>query len=62
MSKDWKYCPYCGNPVGECECDDQRDERFPAGYAEVEYSDFESAEAIDGARFDDLNFQRYFER
>lgn len=61
MNGNWKYCPYCGKPIGECECVG-RDERFPAGYAEVEYSNFENAEAIDGARFDDLNFQRYFER
>lgn len=41
---------------------EQCDERFPSSYAEVEYDDFENAEAIDGARFDDLNFQRYYER
>lgn len=61
MNKNWKYCPYCGNEIDECECE-RRDERFPSGYAEVEYDDFDNAEAIDGARFDDLNFQRYYER
>lgn len=38
------------------------DTRLPVGYAEVEYEDFESAEAVDGARFDDLNYQHYMER
>lgn len=38
------------------------DDRLPDSYAEVEYDDFESAEAIDGARFDDLNYQHYMER
>jgi hypothetical protein len=60
MNSEWKYCPYCGNPIRECECD--RDERFPVGYAEVEYSDFDNAEARDGARFDDLNYLHYLER
>lgn len=57
----WKYCPYCGAEIDECECGN-RDERFPASYAEIEYSDFDNAEAIDGARFDDMNFNHYFER
>lgn len=60
--KDWKYCPYCGEPIKECECEGYRDERFPVGYAEVEYDDFDNAEAIIGARFDDMNFRHYFER
>ena len=38
------------------------DPRFPKGYAEIEYSDFENAEAVSGARFDDMNYQRYIER
>lgn len=42
--------------------DCERDIRFPKGYAEIEYSDFENAEAIEGAKFDDRNFLRYFER
>lgn len=44
------------------ELEPERDERFPEGYAEVEYSDFDNAEAIEGAKFDDMNFLRYFER
>lgn len=35
---------------------------LPDTYAEIEYPDMESAEAIDGARFDDLNYQHYTER
>ncbi|GHU60041.1 hypothetical protein AGMMS49975_28580 [Clostridia bacterium] len=61
MSRERKYCPYCGELIGECECDEQRDERFPYGYAEVTYN-FDNPEAGDRARFDDLMFLRYFER
>ncbi len=56
MNGKWKYCPYCGKLISKCECDDKQDERFSAGYAEIEYDNFESVEAVDGARFDDLNF------
>lgn len=42
--------------------DPEPDSRFPKGYAEIEYSDFDNAEAIEGAKFDDRNFLRYFER
>jgi len=44
--------------------DDEEDEdvRLPEGYAEIEYDNFDSAEAIDGARFDDMNYMRYMER
>lgn len=35
---------------------------LPDGYAEVEYADFENAEAISGARWDDLNYRHYMER
>lgn len=38
------------------------DEHLPEEYAEIEYDEFESAEAIDGARFDDLNYTHYTER
>ena len=61
MNKDWKFCPYCGNPVDDCECE-TADERLPRTYAEVEYDGFENAEAISGARFDDMNYQHYMER
>lgn len=37
-------------------------EQIPSTYAEVEYDDFDDPEAIAGARFDDMNFLRYFER
>lgn len=37
-------------------------EQIPRTYAEVEYEDFDSEEAVMGARFDDMNFLRYFER
>lgn len=37
-------------------------ERFPSAYAEIDYCDFDDPEAIMGARFDDMNFLRYFER
>ena len=36
--------------------------QLPYTYAEVEYDDFDDPEAIAGARFDDINFLRYFER
>lgn len=46
-----------------CDEDDpDPDDRFPVGYAEVEYDDFDDPEAIQGARFDDLNYLRYLER
>lgn len=35
---------------------------LPKNYAEIEYDDFESAEAIEGAKFDDMNYLRYTER
>lgn len=35
---------------------------LPSTYAEIEYADFDSPEARDGARFDDMNFLRYMER
>ncbi len=43
---------------------DEDDEEYglPSTYAEIEYPDFENAEAIDGARFDDMNYLRYMER
>jgi len=44
-------------------CDDDEDDYgLPSTYAEIEYPDMDSAEAIDGARFDDMNFLRYTER
>lgn len=48
-------------------CDDEEDEGgyqggLPETYAEIEYEDFDNPEAIEGARFDDMNFTRYMER
>lgn len=50
--------------AGELYDDDEDDYYYglPSSYAEVEYNDFENAEAIDGARFDDINYLRYTER
>lgn len=42
--------------------DDQGDDRLPEAYAEVEYDNFDSPESIDGARFDDRNYNHYMER
>lgn len=35
---------------------------LPRTYAEIEYDDFDNPEAIQGARFDDMNYLRYMER
>ena len=43
-------------------CDDEGDDRLPSWYAEIEYDDFDNPEAIEGAKFDDMNFRRYMER
>ena len=44
-------------------CDeDDGDDRLPSWYAEVEYDDFDNLEAIEGAKFDDMNYRRYTER
>ena len=40
----------------------RRQEQIPRTYAEIEYDDFDSEEAAMGARFDNMNFLRYFER
>jgi hypothetical protein len=40
----------------------RREHQLPERYAELEYSDFENAEAIDGARWDDRNYLHYMER
>lgn len=43
-------------------CDEDADERFPSSYAEIDYDDRDDAEAINGMKFDDMNFIRHFER
>lgn len=35
---------------------------LPSTYTEIEYDDFDNAEAVDGARFDDMNYLRYTEQ
>ena len=42
--------------------DEEESCQIPSTYAEIEYDDFDDPEAIAGARFDDMNFLRYFER
>lgn len=46
-------------------CDDDEDDDcygLPRTYAEIEYDDMDSPEAIMGSRFDDMNYLRYMER
>ena len=45
-------------------CEDDEDDRYglPETYAEIEYDDFDDPEAIDGARWDDMNYLHYIER
>lgn len=45
-------------------CDEEDDCEYglASTYAEIEYSDFDSPEAVLGARFDDMNYLRYTER
>lgn len=43
-------------------CDDDDEGNLPATYAEIEYNDFDDPEAINGARWDDMNYQHYMER
>ena len=43
-------------------CDADEEGGLPETYAEVEYDDFENSEALDGARWDDMNYLRYMER
>lgn len=37
-------------------------DRLPDTYAEIEYEDMDSAEAVLGSRWDDMNYQHYMER
>ena len=44
-------------------CDDDVDEYgLTSTYAEIEYDDMESPEAILGSRWDDVNYRYYMER
>lgn len=42
--------------------EDEYEYQISSTYAEIEYDDFDDPEAIMGARFDDMNYLRYFER
>lgn len=44
-----------------CE-DDEPSYGLPRTYAEIEYDDFDDPEAIEGARWDDMNYNYYMER
>lgn len=39
-----------------------RESNLPSTYAEIDYEDFDNPEAIDGARWDDMNYMHYMER
>lgn len=56
------YAEIAENADALCESEDCDSFGLPDSYAEVEYSDFDNAEAIDGAQFDDMNYLRYTER
>ena len=63
-----KFCPMCNqvtNCTENCKSCLEEDERLPRTYAEPEYTS-EQLEgdpiAIEGARWDDLNYQHYKER
>lgn len=59
------YDAICENAEIFCdenEDDDWQTSNLPSTYAEIEYDDFDNPEAILGARFDDMNFNRYMER
>jgi len=46
-----------------CEDDDEYEEdRLPQSYAEIEYDEYDSYEAVVGSRWDDMNYQHYMER
>lgn len=49
-----------------CDDDDEDEDpeysNLPAWYAEIEYPDIDSPEAIAGTRWDDMNYQHYMER
>ena len=53
-----------GLAIADVVCDDGqfRDRRFDDCYAEIEYADMDSREAVEGCWFDDMNYLRHFER
>ena len=47
----------------DCFCDDDEYDSFlPSTYAEIEYEDLDTPEALAGCHFDDMNYLRYRER
>ncbi len=57
------YDAMCMNEDAFCDDDyDDYDDRLPYSYAEIEYDDMESPEAIIGSRWDDMNYLHYMER
>lgn len=42
--------------------EDHEEYGLPSWYAEVEYEDLNSLEAVQGMKFDDMNYMRYMER
>lgn len=45
-----------------CEDDEDDCQGLPETYAEIEYDDFDDPEAIEGAKWDDMNYRYYMER
>ena len=56
------YDAMCENADVFCDEDDGWHGNLPETYAEIEYDDFDSPEAILGSRWDDMNFTHYMER
>ena len=42
--------------------EEDNDSFLPRTYAEIEYDDLDTPEAMEGCRFDDMNYLRYRER
>ncbi|MEG1662997.1 MAG: hypothetical protein RR338_03335 [Clostridia bacterium] len=63
-AKDWNYCPFCGEAIDECECGKCVDllPQLPDEWTPIDYDDMDTAEAEDGARFDDMLYNHYLER
>lgn len=45
-----------------CSDEDEYDSFLPSTYAEIEYDDLDTPEALAGCHFDDMNYLRYRER
>ena len=55
-------CPDCLDKIKTLNLPADTDSVLPDTYAEIEYNDFDNPEAIDGARWDDMNYRYYTER